>query len=179
MGKKYILKNGKVYVDSEKAVDLMLRGNKFKNLNIFDCSEKEYVDLVKSRLGVNFDFPIYTDMEDYSEKDLKKFANHWLVPEFYMKMNYDDIENYFFSKVETTKEKERVVYELKLFEKTNSLNFLKCMIYISEIIKDNSIILGVGRGSSVSLYTLYLLGLHRVNSILYDLDPNEFFKIEE
>ena len=35
---------------------------------------------------------------------------------------------------------------------------------------------GVGRGSSVSSYCLYLIGIHMVDSIKYNLDIQEFFK---
>jgi DNA polymerase III alpha subunit len=42
--------------------------------------------------------------------------------------------------------------------------------------RDNNIVWGVGRGSSVSSYVLYLLGVHRVNSLYYDLDIHEFLR---
>jgi DNA polymerase III alpha subunit len=35
---------------------------------------------------------------------------------------------------------------------------------------------GVGRGSSVASYVLYLLGVHRIDSMFYDLDPSEFLR---
>ena len=41
---------------------------------------------------------------------------------------------------------------------------------------ENEIIWGVGRGSSVASYVLYLLGVHRVDSMYYDLDPKEFLR---
>jgi DNA polymerase III alpha subunit len=34
----------------------------------------------------------------------------------------------------------------------------------------------VGRGSSVASYVLYLLGVHRIDSMFYDLDPSEFLR---
>jgi DNA polymerase III alpha subunit len=44
------------------------------------------------------------------------------------------------------------------------------------VCKENNIVLGVGRGSSVASYVLYLLGVHRVDSLKYDLDIKEFLK---
>ena len=44
------------------------------------------------------------------------------------------------------------------------------------VIKDNNIVYGVGRGSSVSSYILYLIGVHRVNSLKFNLDIKEFLK---
>jgi len=34
----------------------------------------------------------------------------------------------------------------------------------------------VGRGSSVASYCLYLLGVHKINSLKFDLDIKEFLK---
>ena len=76
----------------------------------------------------------------------------------------------------TKEELTRVRYELELYEDrglTIALNFLR---YLERICDDNDIVLGVGRGSSVSSYCLYLLGIHRVNSIKYELDIKEFLK---
>ena len=39
---------------------------------------------------------------------------------------------------------------------------------------ENKIVWGVGRGSSVSSYILYLLGVHKVNSIKYGLNITDF-----
>jgi len=38
------------------------------------------------------------------------------------------------------------------------------------------VIWGVGRGSSVASYVLYLLGVHRIDSMFYDLDVAEFLR---
>ena len=42
--------------------------------------------------------------------------------------------------------------------------------------RDNRVIWGVGRGSSVSSYVLYKLGIHRIDSMFYDLDVEEFLR---
>jgi DNA polymerase III alpha subunit len=40
----------------------------------------------------------------------------------------------------------------------------------------NRLIWGVGRGSSVASYVLYLLGVHRIDSMYYELNPEEFLR---
>ena len=42
--------------------------------------------------------------------------------------------------------------------------------------RENRLIWGVGRGSSVSSYVLYKLGVHRIDSLHYELDPTEFLR---
>jgi DNA polymerase III alpha subunit len=40
----------------------------------------------------------------------------------------------------------------------------------------NRMIWGVGRGSSVASNVLYLLGVHRIDSMFYELDSREFLR---
>jgi DNA polymerase III alpha subunit len=42
--------------------------------------------------------------------------------------------------------------------------------------RKNKIVWGVGRGSSVASYVLFLIGIHKVNSLKYNLDIKEFLK---
>jgi DNA polymerase III alpha subunit len=53
------------------------------------------------------------------------------------------------------------------------------MVYVIDTFKKNNVIWGVGRGSSVSSYILYLLEVHDVDSVMYDLDFNEFLRVGE
>lgn len=55
---------------------------------------------------------------------------------------------------------------------------LKTMKFIVDTLRANNIVWGVGRGSSVASYALYLMGVHRVDSVKYNLPINEFFKGE-
>jgi DNA polymerase III alpha subunit len=44
--------------------------------------------------------------------------------------------------------------------------------------RSSNIVWGVGRGSSVASYALYLIGIHKIDPIKYNLSINEFFKGE-
>jgi len=63
-----------------------------------------------------------------------------------------------------------------MYQERNLFDLLKYLHYLVDIMKQNNVIWGVGRGSSVSSYVLYLLGVHRINSMFYDLDPGEFLR---
>jgi DNA polymerase III alpha subunit len=97
----------------------------------------------------------------------------WSMPEEYHNI---DLEQYFATKVHTNEQINRVITELDMFKKHNMETMLKFMIYLVDIMKENNIVWGVGRGSSVSCYLLFLVGLHSVDSIKYKLDMKEFFK---
>lgn len=104
------------------------------------------------------------------------FTHDWLLPDEFKNI---DILDYFSKKVASDAELQRVAEEIDLFLYTKNENLLRYMIYLGEIIKENNIVVGVGRGSSVSVYLLYLCGIHKVNSLKYNLDYKEFFKIKK
>lgn len=87
-----------------------------------------------------------------------------------------DVEQHLLSLVQTSQERERVETELALFRTRNLYPVLQLLIYIVDTLRKHNIVWGVGRGSSVASYCLYLIGIHKVNSIRYNLDIREFLK---
>jgi DNA polymerase III alpha subunit len=59
------------------------------------------------------------------------------------------------------------------------IDVLKAMKYMVDVLKSNNVVWGVGRGSSVSSYCLYLIGIHKIDSVKYDLPITDFFKGDE
>jgi len=78
--------------------------------------------------------------------------------------------------MQETVEWQRVCEELAEFEGRGMMNLLRYMIYLVDYMRENDIVWGVGRGSSVASYVLYLIGVHRIDSIQYDLDWREFLR---
>jgi DNA polymerase III alpha subunit len=97
----------------------------------------------------------------------------WFMPEEY---KLYDIVDYLYSQCRTLEQKERVTEELKLFAQHNFIMVLKYLKYLVDTMRKNNIVWGVGRGSSVASYCLYLIGVHKVDSIKYELDIHEFLK---
>lgn len=97
----------------------------------------------------------------------------WNMPNQY---NDIDLDLHFAEKIETMEQAERVATELILYRENGLETMLKFMIYMVDVMKAHNIIWGVGRGSSVSSYLLFLIGLHSVDSLKYDLDIREFIK---
>jgi DNA polymerase III alpha subunit len=105
----------------------------------------------------------------------------WNIPASYKTLNVDE---YLFDRLvaSTTKAKEkefdarahRLVHELQLFKKYNLYDVLRALIYIINTLTSNNVVWGIGRGSSVSSYVLYLIGTHDVDSFAYDLDITDF-----
>lgn len=96
----------------------------------------------------------------------------WMIPEEYKTM---DIEEHLVNKC-PPENYDRLVAELELYRKNNMLPVLKAMKYLVDVLRKNNIVWGVGRGSSVASYVLFLLGVHKVDSVKYKLPIEEFFK---
>jgi len=116
--------------------------------------------------------PYFGDVRTTKELD-ELYQNNWYIPEKYK--NYD-IEEHLYSLCSSDIEIKRVSQELILFKKHNMITLLKFLKYLVDIMRQNNILWGVGRGSSVASFCLYLLGIHKIDSIKYDLDIEEFLR---
>ena len=97
----------------------------------------------------------------------------WHMPEEYLSL---DIAQWLLDQCQTQEELQRVGKELLLYQERNLFNLLRQLKYIVDTWRKNNIVWGVGRGSSVASYVLYLIGVHRINSMYYDLDIAEFLR---
>ena len=97
----------------------------------------------------------------------------WNMPDEYKSV---DIAQYCLNKCETEAQRQRVISELSEFDIRGMMPVLKFLNYLVDTCKQNNIVLGVGRGSSVASYVLYLMGVHKIDSLKYELDIKEFLK---
>jgi hypothetical protein len=128
-----------------------------------DILELEYIPDIKQYQELNIsviDFDIQNQ-------------NNYFMPDEYKNI---DIAKHVLDLCVTDVELQRVGTELLLYQERNMFNILKYLKYLVDTLKSNNIVFGVGRGSSVSSYVLYLLGVHKINSLYYDLDITEFLK---
>ena len=87
-----------------------------------------------------------------------------------------DIAQWVLSKCNDDEEVQRCGQELLEYAERDMLDMLCYLKYLVDTMTENSIVWGVGRGSSVSSFVLYKIGVHRINSLYYDLDFNEFMR---
>jgi DNA polymerase III alpha subunit len=103
----------------------------------------------------------------------RSLQKQWFIPDQYKNF---EIVGFLLDQTTNETEYQRVVEELELFYQHDMVDLLIYLKYLVDTMKDNNIVWGVGRGSSVASYCLYLLKVHRINSIKYNLDIREFFK---
>ena len=97
----------------------------------------------------------------------------WHMPEEYKQL---DIAVHILSLCESDAELQRCGAELLLYQERDLFNLLRYLKYLVDVMSANNIIWGVGRGSSVASYVLYKLGIHRIDSLYYNLDAREFLR---
>ena len=97
----------------------------------------------------------------------------WFMPDAYKQL---DIAEYVLGLCNTDAELQRCGHELMLFQERDLFDLLRYLKYLVDLMTENRLIWGVGRGSSVASFVLYKLGVHRINSLYYDLDPAEFLR---
>jgi DNA polymerase III alpha subunit len=165
---------GNVIFTENGLCDFLMLGNNISELLVENSDTAENFNM----LCKQWDHPqdcltIYEipkeDLEFYH--DLKQ--NNWLIPLEYKNIN---IQNWLLAKCNTEQQKTRVLYELTLFEEHKMGPVLLFLIYLVQYMRDHKIVWGVGRGSSVASYCLFLIGVHKIDSIKYSLDIKEFLK---
>jgi DNA polymerase III alpha subunit len=123
------------------------------------------------------DIPKFIEYDKLAKETQEQFdhrcRNTWFMPDKYKEL---DIAELVISQCTTPEQLQRCGEELLLYQERELFNLLRYLVYVVDIMRDNHVIWGVGRGSSVSSYVLYLLGVHRIDSMYYDLDVSEFLR---
>lgn len=115
----------------------------------------------------------YTENDSSVNQFDEKNQRHWLMPDEYYNL---DIAQYILDQCSNDSELQRAGEELILFQERDMFILLKYLKYLVDTMRKNNIVWGVGRGSSVASFILFLLGVHKINSLYYDLSINEFIK---
>lgn len=166
---------GQVFVSSRELCDLL-----YQNPDI-DLSQFLVQDWDQYNTAVRTTFSNVPQVKEYHSYPTnysveifhKNKQDRWNMPDEY---NNLDIAQWLLNQCKTEVELQRVGEELLLYQKFNLFPLLKQLKYIIDTWRSNNVIWGVGRGSSVASYVLYLIGVHKINSIYYDLDIHEFLR---
>jgi DNA polymerase III alpha subunit len=167
---------GQVILNEQDILDGLYNG-KIKvddTILLEDSAEcRKFLEIAQQNFERLEEYKIFVEPNLTQEEFDKANQDNWFMPEEYQLY---DIIDWLYCECRTVEEKERVTEELKLYAQHNMIYLLKYLKYLVDTMRKNNIVWGVGRGSSVASYCLYLLGVHKVNSIKYGLDINEFLK---
>ena len=118
-------------------------------------------------------FVEYVVSSETIEEFDQRLQSNWHMPEEYKNL---DIAQWVLDQCSTDSERQRVGQELLMYLDRNLFPLLQYMKYLVDTMRKHNIVWGVGRGSSVSSYVLYLIGIHKIDSMYFDLDINEFLR---
>lgn len=167
-------KFGEMIFTEDDVCDLLMQGRELASLKgmLVDRS----VDLEKAALAMEHVSEFLKYADEYPgivEEFDRAMQSEWHMPQEYMDM---DIAEHILSLCTTQEQLQRCGHELLLYQERDLFNLLKFLKYLVDVMKQNNVIWGVGRGSSVASYVLYKLGVHRIDSMFYDLDVGEFLR---
>lgn len=100
-------------------------------------------------------------------------SRHWFTPPEYININLDD---YVLARCKDAQQRDRAQQELKIIHDLQAEHIFLHLIYLVNMWRAKNLVWGIGRGSSVSCFVLYAIGLNKINPLDYDLDHREFFK---
>ena len=165
---------GRVIISSEFVPELILKGVDVSNIFVSDDDlSRAYNNFCLMHDKKDYFLNIALPIEHSPEKENEIRTNTWFISD---EIRDIDVRKFLISLCNTEKQISRVVHEMDLFEEKNLIPLLQLMIYLVDYFRQNNIVWGVGRGSSVSSYCLFLIGIHKIDAIKYDLDIKDFLK---
>ena len=146
--------------DEQTGIELLYRGKDITDIAFEDINQ---FNKVAKELELN------------SISDVSRISKEFNIPQHYKEL---DVEKYIHDKLVQRSPDEigRVEMELVMYKERGLYPILQLLVYIIDTMRQNNLVWGVGRGSSVSSYLLYILGVHKVDSHKYRLDIEEFLK---
>jgi DNA polymerase III alpha subunit len=168
-------KHGQIILDESDLCDAVMRGQEIRQFG--QALVDDSVDL-ETAAQILEDVPAFVRYNELVDQMTTEEFDHrnqqvWFMPEQYQTL---DIAQYALSLCESDQELQRVGQELLMYQERNLFNLLRYLKYLVDVMTEHHLVWGVGRGSSVASYVLYKLGVHKIDSLYYDLDPTEFLR---
>jgi DNA polymerase III alpha subunit len=153
-----------------------LYSGKIKKLSELNISNHKLIKQFNQSVEQNADnIPLISEYKE-PETTVKEFdqnnQSQWFIPIDHC----PDLIEQLYKLCDTQEKRERVDLELKLFAQHNMIDVLHALKYLVDFMRSENIVWGLGRGSSVASYCLFLIGVHKVDSLKYQLDIQEFLK---
>jgi len=164
---------GRMIFSESDLVDLVMRDQQLHTLgNILVDSTVDLspaAELLKHMPALELAHTANVTVQQFDAQN----QQHWHMPQEYRDL---DIAEHVLSQCNSDAELQRCGQELLMYQERGLFPLLQYLKYLVDVMQQHRLIWGVGRGSSVASYVLYKLGVHRVDSLFYDLDPSDFLR---
>jgi len=159
---------------TQDLVNMIYSGHSSK---VYDVQCEDTADIHRFNAAAKDSYTQGLQIHQSSDLTMKEFDNacqsNWFMPDRYLEINVYDYLNPF---CKNQDEIDRMTQELEEYQERDMINILRYMIFLVDFMRENNTVWGVGRGSSVASFVLFLIGVHRINSIQYGLDFHEFMR---
>jgi DNA polymerase III alpha subunit len=164
---------GQTYTNSQELCDLLYK-NPGLDISLFQVEDSIEYNRSVAELHAELDLlDSYHNIDMSVEEFDNTLQKNWHMPQEYKVL---DIAKYVLDLCQTDAELQRVGQELLLYQERDLFDLLRYLKYLVDTLRKNNVVWGVGRGSSVASYVLFLIGVHRIDSLYYDLNIDEFLK---
>lgn len=170
LNNRLILDDGTVLCKDSAIVDMLYADKSIESVVALPSDDIEMYNTSDGYLDTNYGRIEISDQAMYSETT---WFNYWLTPDTYSTI---DVESFIIDKCKTDVERYRAAEELIKYKERGLYPVLKHLIFLVDHWRSANIVWGVGRGSSVSSFVLYLIGINRINPLDFDLEIDEFLK---
>jgi DNA polymerase III alpha subunit len=146
---------------------------KLTNLKDITVDYSEDIEQLEQTAGFTFQrFNEQLNQIDIADFD-SALQSDWFMPEEYRDF---DVKTWCLSRCNTVEQTKRVEAEMTAYEERDMILLLQWTKHFVDTCNENGIVWGVGRGSSVASFVLFLLGVHQIDSVKYNLDWQEFLR---
>jgi DNA polymerase III alpha subunit len=170
---RIITDTGTMVAKHSLLMSLALEGERFDHLPYvphpdIDHFHRKNGSIKKSKRWINDGVP--------SEPDLNTFE--WKTPPPYAGMDIPDATRSLLHEKGLVSDQYRGRLEAELIhaEQMDMIDFIRCLMWITDTLRINGIPWGLGRGSSCASLIMFLLGVNKVDPVRYDIPMEEFYK---
>jgi hypothetical protein len=167
---------GEMIFNEDDVCDLLMQGRdvaSLKHMKVDASVNLEKTALLLDCIPALVNYDSLHDPEETLEEFDRRLQQTWHMPKEYQQL---DIAQHILDLCTTDAELQRCGHELLLYQERDLFNLLRFLKFLVDTMTEHRVIWGVGRGSSVASYVLYKLGVHRINSMFYELDVEEFLR---
>lgn len=164
-------KYGQLIFSEKDLVELYLIDPSIRLKNVLCDTDIKF----DASLGL-FDLP---EINKYNQPDIpieqfdRDNQSNLYIPNEYKNF---DIAKYILDLCKNDDELQRAGEELLLYQERDMFDLLRYLKYLVDTMRRHNIVWGVGRGSSVASFVLFLIGVHKINSLYYGLEIEEFLR---
>jgi len=164
---------GNCYLTESEAIETLYR-NPSIDISTITMEDPTVYNESVEKTRINFGKIRYYVKPTVSIKEFDETnQNTWHMPGEFKSI---DIVDYVVGQCSNNQEVTRALEELYVYQKLNKLDLLKYMLYLVSVARLHNVVIGVGRGSSVSSFVLYLLGVHKINPLEFNIPMTDFLK---